>query len=304
MLTAIAILAIGQVGISYGNPPGGQRPQLANPAYPEEAYLGGQLEIACGLKPHATIVLTQYIHRTSKPITDLTGYLDLNPRDALAKQPISVGYTATKLSNTVLDGKQCLLFESDAKRNRVRQYRDSRSLDVMNITPIQRIRKVWLTAEGVPLQEVSLYANHQGLWQVEAKFLKEEVEVTTTTPRGKKSATIFPSGGMEAFANEFKPMVDGDKVLIPEKTFSRLDPISGGIVQITAKIGVPWQGSMFLKKFAGQRLDLAFGNRFEVAFVTKDMDLLQVNLPNGESLMRTTDPTEGKSGTVKIGGGG
>jgi hypothetical protein len=302
MLTAIAVLAISQTTIGYGPAPG--RPQVQNPSYPEEAYLGGQLEIACGLRTHATVVLTQYIHRTSRPISDLTGYLDLNPRDALAKQPISVGHTATKVTNTVLEGKECILLESDARRSRIRQYRDSRSLDVVNITPIQRLRKVWLTPDGVPIRETSVYANHQGAWQIDAKFLKEEVEVTATSPKGKKTATLFPSGGMEMFANEFKPMVAGDKVVLPEKSFARLDPVSGGIVQITAKIGTPWQGSMFLKKFSGHRVDLSFGNRYEVAFVTKDMDLLQVNLPNGESLMMTSDPTEGRSGTIKIGGGG
>ena len=74
--------------------------------------------------------------------------------------------------------------------------------------------------------------------------------------------------------------------------------------QVDAKIGVPWQGSMFLKKFVGQRVDLSFGNRYEVAFVSKEMDLMQVNVPNGESLVPTVDPTEARSGASRVGGGG
>ncbi len=306
MIVALAAVVLGQTSITYGKPPGGG-PLLAKPQYPEEAYLGGHLEVAYGLKPHATVVLGQYIHRTSKPISDLSGYLDLNPRDVLAKQPVKVGYTAYKVSNSVYEGKPCILFESDATRNRIREYVNTASFRVVNTTPLQRYRKVWLTPEGVPLRETSGFRNYQGTWELDAKFVKDEVELTTAGPKGKKTTTIFPAGGIELFANEFKPMFDGDKTLMQEKKFSRLDPVSGGMVTVVAKVGVRFEGSMFLKKFSGNRIDLAVGNGFEVAFVTKDMDLLQVNLPNGESLMADIDPTEAKEGVSKVktsGGGG
>lgn len=277
---------------------------IQNPSYPEEAYLGGQLESASGLKPHATVVLGQYIHRTSKPISDLSGYLDLNPRDSMAKQPIKVGYTAYKVTNSTYEGKACILFESDGTRNRVREFKNTAGMRVVNATPIQRYRRVWLTPEGIPIRETGGYRSSQGTWEMDAKFLKEEVEITTITPKGKKTATIFPAGGVEMFANEFKPMVDGEKVILPEKKFSRLDATTGGVIQVTAKLGVKFEGSMFLKKFSGHRIDYAVGNRYEVAFVTKDADLIQVNIPNGESLMADIDPTEGKSGVQRIKDGG
>ena len=303
MISAIAILAVGQVSIGYGPAPGGG-PMRPNPNYPEETYLGGHLEMSGGLKPHATVVLGHYIHRTSKPITDLSGYLDLNPRDAMAKQPVKVGYSAYKVSNSTYEGKPCILFESDSTRTRAREYVNGQSFRVTNITPLQRYRKVWLTPEGVPLRETSGFRNYQGTWEIDAKFLKEEIEISAAGPKGKKTATIFPAGGIESFANEFKPMFAGDKVLLSEKKFSRLDPITGGAYNVSAKVGVRWAGSMFLKKFEGQRVEYSFGNRYEVAFVTNDMDLLQVNLPNGESLMADIDPTEGREGVKKVGGGG
>lgn len=305
MITVVAILALAapQVNIKYGPAPGGG-PPLANPKYPEEAYLGGQLEAVAGLKTHATVILGQYIHRTAKPMTDLSGYLDMNPRDSMAKTPIKVGYTAYKVTNSTYEGKTCLLFESDATRNRIREFKNSIGFNVVNTTPLQRYRKVWLTPEGVPLRETAGFRNHQGTWEVDAKFLKEEVEVTVGTPKGRKTTTLFPAGGIELFANEFKPMVDGEKVLMSEKKYSRLDPITGGVVSITAKIGTKWEGSMFLKKFSGHRVDFTMDNRFEVAWVTKDMDLLQVNIPNGESLMADIDPTEGKVGVSRVKGGG
>ncbi len=303
MVTFIAILALAspQVSISHGAAPGGG-PMIANPKYPEEAYLGGQLEAVAGLQPHATVVLGQYIHRTAKPITDLSGYLEMNPRESMAKTPIKVGYTAYKVSNSTYDGKPCQLFESDGTRNRIREYVNSGGFRTVNTTPLQRYRKVWLTSEGIPLRETAGFRNHQGTWEIDAKFLKEEVEITVSHPKGRRTAIIFPAGGIEMFANEFKPMVDGEKVLIPEKKFSRIDPLTGGIISVTAKIGVKFEGTMFLKKFSGHRVDFAIDNRFEVAFVTKDMDLLQVNVPNGESLMADTDPTEGRQGIKRVGG--
>lgn len=306
MITAIAILALApQVGVKYGPAPGGG-PMIANPKYPEEAYLGGQLEAVVGLRTHATVVLGQYIHRTAKPISDLSGYLEMNPRESMAKTPVKVGYTAYKVTNSTFEGKPCLLFESDGTRNRIREYLNSGGFREINTTPLQRYRKVWLTAEGVPMRELAGFRNYQGTWEVDAKFLKEEVEVTVAHPKGRKTTTLFPAGGVELFANEFKPMVDGEKVLMAEKKYSRLDPITGGVVSITAKLGTKWEGSMFLKKFSGHRVDFTLDNRFEVAWVTKDMDLLQVNIPNGESLMADIDPTEGKAGVsrVKSGGGG
>ena len=305
MVIALAILTLGQVSITHGKAPG-PGPMLQNPAYPEEAYLGGHREVVYGLKPHATVVLGQYIHRTAKPITDLSGYLDMNPREAMAKQPVKVGYTAYKVSNSVYEGKPCVLFESDATRNRVREYVNTASFRVVNSTPLQRYRKVWISPEGTPLRETSGFRNHQGTWEIDAKYLKDEIELTTAGPKGRKTTTIFPAGGIELFANEFKPMIEGGKAVMNEKKFSRLDPTSGGVVTITAKFGVRFEGTMFLKKFSGDRIDFSFGNRYEVAFVTKDTDLLQVNLPNGESLLADIDPTEGKSDIqrVKSGGGG
>lgn len=305
MVAAIALVTLlgHQTTITHGRPPGGG-PMLANPKFPEEAYLGGHLEMVYGLKTHSTVILGQYIHRTAKPITDLSGYVDMNPRDAMAKQPIKVGYTGYKVTNTTYEGKPCILFESDGTRNRVREYVNSASFRVTNTTPLQRYRKVWLTPEGVPIRETGGFRNHQGTWEMDAKFLKEEVEITTMGPKGKKSATIFPAGGMELFANEFKPMADGEKVLLQEKKFSRLDPVTGGVLTVTAKIGVKFEGTMFLKKFSGHRVEFGFGDKFEVAFVSKDNDLLQVNVPNGESLMADVDPTEQKPNIKRINGGG
>jgi hypothetical protein len=307
VVAAIALVTLlgHQTSITHGQAPGGG-PMLANPKFPEEAYLGGHLEAVFGLKTHSTVVLGQYIHRTAKPISDLSGYLEMNPRDAMAKTPVKVGYTAYKVTNSVYEGKPCILFESDGTRNRIREYRNTASFRVVDTTPLQRYRKVWLTPEGVPLRETGGFRSYQGVWEIDAKFLKEEVEVTTAGPKGKKTATIFPAGGVELFANEFKPMADGEKVLLQEKKFSRLDPVTGGVVTITAKIGVKFEGTMFLKKFTGHRVEFTFGNKFEVAFVSKDNDLLQVNVPNGESLMADIDPTEQRPAItrVKSGGGG
>jgi len=280
-------------------------PQIKPPAYAEEAYVGGQLESAVGLKPHATVVLGQFISRISKPSSsDLSGYLELNPKDALARQPIRVGFIGFKVSNSVYQGKPCVLFESDGTRNRVREYKNENNFSVINATPIQRYRKVWLTPEGIPLRETSGYRDYAGTYEVDAIFKKDEIELTTAGPKGKRTATIIPAGGVELFANEFKPMIDGEKILLPEKKFSRLDPVTGGVVQVTAKVAAKFEGSVFLKKFTGHRIDYTVGDHMEVAFVSYAMDILQVNIPHGESLLAEIDPTSDKSGTARIKTGG
>jgi hypothetical protein len=301
----LVITAIGQgTTINYGPGPG--HVPIKPPLYAEEAYLAGQQEIAAGLKPHATIVFGQYIARTSQPISDLSGYLDMNPRDSLAKQPVKVGYAAFKVTNSTFEGKSCVLFESDSRRNRAREFRNSNELNVIDTTPVERYRKVWLNPDGVPIRETAGYRSYQGTWEMDARFGKEELEITLSGPKGKRSMNLVPAGGIELFANEFKPMVDGEKILLEEKKFSRLDPITGGITQITAKVAAKFEGSIFLKKFSGHRIDFTIGETKQIAFVSKDMDLLQVNLPHGESLVADNDPTEGRSGIGKLkpGGGG
>lgn len=282
-------------------------PQTKPPSYLEDAYLGGHLESAIGLKPHPTIVFGQYISRVARlSNNDLSGYLELNPRDALARQPVQVGYVSFKVTNSVFEGKPCVLFESEGTRNRVREFKDENKFNVVNATPIQRYRKVWLSPEGLPLKETSGFRNYQGTYEIDAIFKKDEIELTTAWPKGRRTVTIFPAGGVELFANEFKPMVDGEKVLLPEKKFSRLDPITGGVVQITAKVAAKFEGSVFLKKFVGHRIDYTIGDHMEVAFVSYGMDMLQVNIPHGESLVAQVDPTADKVGTtrIKTGGGG
>jgi len=172
-------------------------------------------------------VFGQYIARTSQPISDLTGYLDMNPRDSLAKQPVKVGYAAFKVTNATFEGKNCVLFESDSRRNRAREFRNSNDLNVIDTTPVERYRKVWLSPEGVPIRETAGYRSYQGTWEMDARFGKEELEITLSGPKGKRTMNLVPAGGIELFANEFKPMVDGEKIILEEKKFSRLDPMTG-----------------------------------------------------------------------------
>ncbi|MCC7230286.1 MAG: hypothetical protein IT203_07810 [Fimbriimonadaceae bacterium] len=299
---ALATLAPHSIGITHLAEPG--RLPNQTPASTESCYLSDHEAVAVGLKLHATTVMGQYIAMTSRPITDLSGYLDLNPKDSMAKQPVRVGHAAFKVSNSTYDGKPCLLFESDGMRTRVREYRNSNDLNGVDTTPIQRYRKVWLTAEGIPLRETGGFKNNQGTFEIDAKFKKDEIEITTAGPKGRKTATIYPAGGVESFANEFKPMVDGEKVLLAEKTFSRLDPMTGGIYTVAVKLGVKFEGSIFLKKFSGHRVDFQIGETKEIAFVSKDMDLLQVNLPRGESLVADIDPTERKNDVSRLKSGG
>jgi len=278
--------------------------QAKQTTIPEEAYLGGYLESAIGLKLHPTTVFSQCISRISRPRTDLSGYYDLNPKDAMAKEPTSVGFSASKVSRSVYEGKPCLLFESDAARNKRRDYKNSDGINVINITPVQRYRKVWISENGTPLFETSGYRSGSGTYELKATFKGDEVEIEVAGPKGKRTATIYPAGGVELFANEFKPMIDGEKVLVKEKSFSRLDPVTGGVVKIQAKVGGKFTGSLFTKRFEGHRIDFTFDGREQIGFVTFDMDLLQVNLPYGETLFAQTDPTDGKGSPTRIKTGG
>jgi|GEM_PF-4634535 len=289
MLTILATLALAQ---------------QTKPPTPEEAYIGGHLEAVAGIKLHGIVVFGQYQSRVSRPDTELSGYYELNPKDTLARTPVRVGSTGWKVSNSMYDGKPCLLLETDGIRNKVRQYRNDNGIDTNYTTPVQRYRKVWVSTDGIPLHEQSGFRNQSATYELDAIFKKDEIELTTAGPKGKRTTTIYPAGGIDLFANEFKPMIDGEKILLPEKKFSRLDPVSGGVVQITAKVGPKFEGMVFQKKFTGYRIDFTVGDHSEVAFVSNAMDLLQVNIPHGESLLPDMDPTEGKSDVKKIKAGG
>jgi hypothetical protein len=68
----------------------------------------------------------------------------------------------------------------------------------------------------------------------------------------------------------FKPMLDGKKVLLKEKDYYTLSPLTGMPVHYVAKMGGRWNGTMFYHPCNGQYVDLTCGPYHQKIYVSDD----------------------------------
>ena len=80
-------------------------------------------------------------------------------------------------------------------------------------------------------------------------------------------------------------MLDGKKVLLPEKSFIRIDPVTRGVKQFKAKVVGHFTGIVTGRKFNGSCVELTAGQEVQKAYVSDEGDLIQVDLPNGHFLL-------------------
>ncbi|MFI5385237.1 MAG: hypothetical protein ACHQ50_03860 [Fimbriimonadales bacterium] len=249
---------------------------------PKFAYelpiIGGQREIILGPKPQELALLNGYYERdiAAKHLAtgdNTGGYVDSWIPSGTAED--NLGYFDCSTKPDSLFDKPCVVITSNAKWNQ-KLGRKPHEIKFSNYAKQQW----WVTADGTILREYAALQTPEGTQTADCTYGKDSIQRRYTNVKGETSfGEIFPACGFEALNAQFKPMVVDGKVVMREKEFCVVNPLTGGIDKYTSRISGTFKGEFLFATFKGKLFDIEGPNKlFEKVFLDDSGDLVKVAL--------------------------
>jgi len=249
---------------------------LAAIAQPE-IVMGGQKQVIFGLKPEPSLVLSHYlwVEEARNEFGD--------PTNVYAQK---IGYTATKVSETIFNNQKVFLYVSDArvKRNKMKEYD----------TGVGASEQAWIDpATGQILRQIfQVEMPRTGDRIVEAIYGTKTVELSIREEGKERSSTLYMEGGCQPFFDRFKPMVVDGKVVLKEKTYLTLNPYTLSFTKGSATVGGRFDTTILLKKMQGNLYNVYTEGVRHRVYITDKNDLVKIDLTD-ETYLQTDAVPEG-----------
>lgn len=276
---------------------------------PKVAYeipvTGGQREIVLGVKPVRETFLNYFYEKQID--ASFAPNLNSNGQWVDSVRPggwdvRNLGWMRWSVRNAELFNKPCKTIASDSL---VRQTFKGRRNDI-KVENLAR-QQWWVSDEGRILRHYYRLQTPEGVWVGDAVYGPESIEVNQTTPRGPSFKTFFPSCGMDALQEQFKPMLAGEEVLKAVKSYPVFNPITGVIENYEAKVSGTFHSQYMRVWFKGRHVEIKGPNKFWLrAYVTKEGDMIKVDFENEKSWVISSLPDskldkDGRAITTKDG---
>jgi hypothetical protein len=269
----------------------GQARTVNAPKIPyQPPVIGGQKQIIFGVKPESTVFLNGYLERevAAKHIAtpgNTGDYVDSWIPGGMHEE--NLGFFDCSVKEDTLFNKPCLLITSSGKWNQTLGTRP-REVKVQNFAKQQW----WVSADGTILRHYSAMQTPDGMQFGDCTYGKDSVERRFTGLNGKTSfGEVFPSCGMEALNAQFKPMVVDGKVVMRDKDFYVLNPLTGAIDKYSAHVSGTFKGEFLSATFKGKLYDITGPKFFEKVFVDDTGDLVKVALDDDRSFVINVVPS-------------
>lgn len=243
-----------------------------------EPLLGAYAEMVVGLRPHPDRTLSLYARRST-----ITAYFPESYRQAANDPWIRVGETRTKVTETKLEGDDCLLLECVGVREILGNNPLEGQPDVKVKRRIVRTRRIWVADDGSILKS-TFEQSEPDVFSIEMRFGNGIVNVFKKIGEKNESGQIDTPMGVTEFENEFLSLVANGKVLKADKTFSTLDPFGDTVRSFQARVAGRFDGSMGGQKQKGIRVEFKEGKATSVAWVNDKNELVQFDSATGEKL--------------------
>lgn len=258
-----------------------------------EPVLGGQAEIVCGIRAHPEQVLGLYVRRSS-----IAAYIQNNTVRQSANDPfIRVGETRTKVVETRLEGRNCLMLESRATREILGNNPMEGQTDIRVKRRITRLRRVWVGEDGTIVKTYFEQMEPEA-FSVDISFGNGSINVIKKKGEKTESGQIDTPTDPIQFENEFLTLAWNGKVQKETKTYTTFDPFGGGIRNVEAKFDMTFQAIVGTDRAKGVRYLLKDSAGTIGVWVTDQGELLQIDMPTGERLM--VEPQVGETGIQKV----
>jgi hypothetical protein len=241
--------------------------------WPEPTF-PGQRETILGVRPvRETVMTLQFSHEF------------IPPREGTTVTPnlwveYAAGYVRWSVTPDEFAGRKCLLLKGDGISKP--KWRNGQIL-------VQGMQSFWVDSDGKILRQWELRSDPGGWRKATCTFGEESVEVEIEEPKGNSKYTLHPAD-MQAIHDRFRPMMAGEKVLLKEKTFLAFDPFVRTFVKHTVKVEGPFKGKYMNIPFEGTAFDVSGPKLTEKVFISKEGDLVKVELPKSLFIVLNAPP--------------
>lgn len=192
-----------------------------------------------------------------------------------------VGHTTWSVTPGVFGSSPCLAISCTAFRNQSWEYRKT----VYGLK--HKGSRTWYVDEGGKLLgETCDLEMATGRWSLDVTYGKEDYTVTSTVPgKPRRTLTVTPGCGIEALTiDPFRPMIKADptgkaaEVLLKEKTYYALDPMTASPLKYTARVSGAFSGKIFDRDYTGLEVELVGGPERQYAWIAHDGNMLKMVL--------------------------
>jgi hypothetical protein len=281
LASLIATIALGQTRLS-------DLPKLVY----DMPVLGGQREIVLGAKPYEFTLLNGYLEREvsarhlTTPSNTGDGYVDSWQPGGTHEE--SLGYFDCSTKPTTLFEKPCTIITTTAKWNQTIG-RKPHEIKFQNLAKQQW----WVSPDGVLMRHFSQLQNPNGVQTGDCTYGKDSIQRRYTGVDGKTVfGEIFPSCTMDEINARFKPMFENGKLILREKDFCVVDPLTGGVEKYHVRSSGRFKGNFLFATFQGQLFDIEGPNHFsQKVFLDDKGDLVKVQLDEERFFVISVVPT-------------
>ncbi len=238
------------------------------------AYTPGQREIALGPLPQYDVTMEVRFEKTTNAEFTKTKIYG----ESLTSY--SKGYVRWSCIDGKLFDKPCRILKMDGitkgeNRTRIKTI----SYGSRNTTTY------WISPEGKLLRQSIQLLDPEGVRNAECIYWADHIEVSVADRKGRRSFTVFPKIDLSLLDLQFKPMLDGEKVILPFKEYYVYNPFEGSFDKYKATVGGSFHGSWMATKFDGTHVDIEGPEGRVVAYISKEGDLIKVDLPKNHALV-------------------
>jgi hypothetical protein len=284
--------------------------QTRTPDLPKLVYdipiVAGQREIILGAKPMESIFLNGFYEREipAKPLItpdNTGGYVDSMIPGGTAED--SLGYFDCTTKAGTLFEKPCIVITSNARWNQ-KMGKKPKVINWQNSAKQQW----WISPEGVIMRHYSWLQTPDGNQSGDCTYGKDSIQRRYTNTKNETTfGEIFPSCGFDALNAQFKPMIVDGKVVLREKDFCVVNPLTGGIEKYNVHTSGTFKGTLLFATFQGKIFSIDGPNRIsQKVFIDDSGDIVKVALSDEKYFLIQSVPashTDKYGRPIRKGGG-
>jgi len=243
------------------------------------AVTAGQREIVLG--PQIQYDVTMEVRREKEVDTQFTPNKILGP----ALFTYSLGYVRWTCSDGKLFEKPCRILKMEGVTKGSNQTK-TKTIEYAT----RNDTTYWITPEGKLLRQSVHLRGPDDNKDAECVFWADHIEVSVIDKRGRRSFTVYPNVDLSLVDLQFKPMLEGEKVILGQKEYLVFEPFSQAFLKYKATAYGQFHGTWLATKFDGTHVDIEGPTGTATVFVSKEGDLVKVDLPHSDSLVLNNLP--------------
>ncbi len=204
-----------------------------------------------------------------------------------------VGLINWSVNDGGINGVPCKIYRGDGEWH----YETHTNKDGINYHLASYSMLYYIGLDGLPMHSESHFEDVKNaddskarIVDVSAEYKTDHIDVTIKKNGVVDKQELYPSFGMERFANMFLPLIRSGIVQEPERDCAVLHPYTGLPYEFKLKVRGHFSGQYFFLPQEGYCVDVVGAEGQGSAYVTRQGQLIQEELPNRESAILEMGP--------------